>query len=57
MLDLADAPGQEAIGNAQVGLASCSTSVTHCHTWMQDHFDTKKIEVLMDTIVLTIPSI
>ena len=57
MLDLADAPGLEAIGNAQVGLASCSTSVTHGHTWMQDHFDTKKIKVLMDTIVLTIPSI
>jgi hypothetical protein len=57
MLDFADAPRQETICNAQVGLASCCTSVTHGHTWMQDHFDTKKIKVLMDAIVLSIPSI
>ena len=57
MHGFADDPRQETIRNAQVGLASCCTSVSHGYTWMQDHFDTKKIEVLMDAIVLTIPSI
>ena len=51
MLDFADAPRQETICNAQVrSLASCCTSVTHGHTWMQNHFDTKKIIVLMEAV-------
>ena len=44
-------PKQDWLAAAQV------SPMGHGHTWMQDHFDTKKIEVLMDAIVLTIPSI
>ena len=44
-------PKQDWLAAAQV------SPMGHGHTWMQDHFDTKKIKVLMDTIVLTIPSI
>ena len=51
MIDFADAPRQETSCRAQVGMASCCTlSATHGHTWMQDHFHTKKINVLMDGI-------